>query len=118
MRILIVGDGPVPHSYMNYRADVLLKYLMMKSSHSVVVICPRPERSGETSPSSENTSMGIRCHFEYLGPFVGVTGVTSAARRATDLISMTWRIRRVLKRTSMDCIRTIGVVPTISAVIA
>jgi glycosyltransferase involved in cell wall biosynthesis len=113
--ILVVGDGPVPHDYMNYRADVLVRYLALRTKHTVEILCPSPTQRRSDLDLAEGYP-DVR--FSYLPSSDPVSGFVSAVRRMVTVGSTVAHIRRILNSGRVDCIRTISSAPTVAAVLA
>lgn len=109
MRVLIVCDGPVPHEYMNYRGDVLARFLSESQQNQVTVIAPR-STTGRT----------------WLGAVKIVESpVAPRVRRPRDIVRRIWSllvtlylVGAVAKRERPDVIRTISTWPTVMAVLS
>jgi len=105
LKILIVADGPVPHPYMNYRADPLAKYLADRA-HDVSVLCAKPIISSDKwTKSYENIN------FIYIPEYTSIRKKTGLIRRTYQLISMIKKLSESFKKEKFDVVRPISFVP-------
>lgn len=113
MRILLIGDGPVPHPFMNYRADALAGYLARRGTDEVRIVCPSNQDGGAAVHHGEGC-ISIR----YTGRFRTVETTADAARRIGDAFRLYRAARQELRNTSFDVVRAVGLVPTVVAILA
>jgi glycosyltransferase involved in cell wall biosynthesis len=112
MKILVVGDGPIPNIYMNYRGDPLVRYLRDKG-HDVSVICPKPTNLPE---SLKERYKGIK--FFYISSYRSIKNVSNLIYRYFQIKTMTKKIREQLLEERYDVIRAISLFPAYASILA
>jgi len=110
-RIVLVGDGPIPHPYMNYRGDALLAHWRHQQDLHVCVVAPR-------AAGCEDVRSGERVTVEPLGDYRRTTSAQGMASRVTQMVRAYLVLRRAFRDPSTGMVRTISTLPTAVAVLA
>jgi glycosyltransferase involved in cell wall biosynthesis len=110
-RVVIACDGPVPHRYMNFRGDVLMRGLASRAE-AVHVVCPAS--SDEGAGDAEHGPVT----FHHLRTFRPVRSLGGILDRLSTTVGTAVVVARLVRRERVDCIRTISTWPTLAALLA
>ena len=110
-RFVIACDGPVPHRYMNFRGDVLMRALASRAE-AVHVVCPAPFDAG--AGDAEHRAVT----FHHLRTFRPVRSLGGILNRLSTTVGTAVVVSRLVRRERVDCIRTISTWPTLAALLA
>ncbi len=104
LRVLLVGDGPIPHKFMNYRGNHV--YEFFSKLCYVKVICPRPQWA---TNNGEN--------FRYVLPYRQTQDRSSLGYRTFQTLQLFLLVLRETQSGRYDIIRSLSFVPTLVSVI-
>jgi len=112
LKILIIADGPVPHPYMNYRADPLAKYLSYKG-YNVSVLCPKP------TPAKVMNARGFDdVDFIYVPRYKSIHRPVDLTQRSYQIVSLVKKLRTLITKRKYDVIRPISFIPAWTSIMA
>src|SRR2546425_5733057 len=112
VRILLVADGPIPHHYMNFRGDQIVRHLV-QNGHELVVVCPRGPMQKERVRNG-----GFNPLYIYLPPQQGMISPLTLFRRVSLMLRMIMQVRILLGTESFDLIRAVSFLPAVASIIA
>jgi len=107
LKILIIGDYPVPSIYKSYRADPLAKYLA-SLGHEVTVLCPHPP----FSYSSYNQMYYKNIRVIYSSEYRHITQSGDLLLRSSQPLLLGSSLHHLLKTEKFDVIRAVSFVPS------
>jgi glycosyltransferase involved in cell wall biosynthesis len=107
LEVLLIGDGPIPHRYMNYSGDHVFKSLM-KSGHKVTLVAQAPENRSDYLRNSNQ----LEVHY-----------IAAPSRYRLGMRpAFYWRlfsvVASVMKKHRFDVVRPISLLPSLAALLA